>query len=196
MGKLFGILGIGLLLAASTAYAADEEAADAAKAEEKTEEAKTEAKDAAKDAAKPAAATGEVKYGTAGCGLGAIIFGPGTGFTQVLAATTNGSSANQTFGITSGTSGCDASAPAAKSAKVYVKTNRAALAKEIARGKGETINGLAEIASCRNTSAVGTSLQKQFKQIFPNAQASDEQVSDSIVDALKGDASLGCGGLS
>ncbi|HEY5956423.1 MAG TPA: DUF3015 family protein [Polyangiaceae bacterium] len=196
MGKLFGILGIGLLLAASTAYAADDEGADAAKStEEKTEEAKTDVKAAAKEATTPAA-PGEVKYGTAGCGLGAILFGPGTGFTQVLAATTNGSSANQTFGITSGTSGCDASAPAAKSAKVYVKTNRAALAKEIARGKGETINGLAELAACRDSSAVGTSLQKQFKQIFPNAQATDEQVSETIVDVLKNDASLACGSLS
>jgi hypothetical protein len=195
MGKLFSILGVGLLLVVSNAAAADDAPAadDAAKpADEKPAEA---AKPEAKEAAKPAA-SGEVKYGNAGCGLGSIFFGPGTGFTQLLAATTNGSSGTQSFGITSGTSNCDASAPSVKSAKVFVQTNRVALAKDIARGKGETINGLAELAACRDSSAVGTKLQKQFKTIFPNAQASDEQVSDSVVDALKNDPSLACANLS
>ena len=45
-------------------------------------------------------------YGPAGCGLGSMIFEPDSGFTQVFAATTNGTSGNQTFGITSGTSNC------------------------------------------------------------------------------------------
>jgi len=191
MGKLFSILGVGLLLVASTASAADDAAADAAKPAEET------AKPAeAKADAKAPAASGEVKYGNSGCGLGSMLFGPGTGFTQILAATTNGSSANQTFAISSGTSNCDASAPSAKSAKVFVQTNRAALAKDIARGKGETINGLAELSACKDPNAVGAKLQSQFKAIFPTAQTSDEQVSNTVVDMLASDATLACGNLS
>ncbi len=45
-------------------------------------------------------------YGEAGCGLGSMIFGDSPGFVQVLAATTNGCSGSQTFGITTGTSNC------------------------------------------------------------------------------------------
>jgi cell pole-organizing protein PopZ len=200
MGKLFSILGVGLLLVASSANAADTEtaaaeeapAADAAKeVDAKAEEAKAEVK----AVASPETA-GEVKYGSAGCGLGSILFGPGKGITQIFAATTNGTSATQTFGITSGTSNCDASAPSPKTAKVYVQTNRTALAKEIARGKGETISGLAELSGCRDSVAVGSSLQRQFKAIFPSAQVSDEQVSETVVDVLKSDASLACGNLS
>ncbi|HMX95743.1 MAG TPA: DUF3015 family protein, partial [Elusimicrobiota bacterium] len=43
-----------------------------------------------------------------GCGLGYVLFGnnDNTPVMQILAATTNGTSANQTFGMTSGTSGC------------------------------------------------------------------------------------------
>jgi hypothetical protein len=125
-----------------------------------------------------------------------MLFGPGAGITQIFAATTNGTFASQTFGITSGTSNCDASAPSAKSAKVYVETNRAALAKDIARGKGETINGLAELGACKDPNAVATKLQSQFKTIFPSAQTSDAQVSETVVDMLGSDASLGCGNLS
>ena len=43
-------------------------------------------------------------YGPAGCGLGNMIVGGGTGFSQVFASTTNTTSGTQTSGITSGTS--------------------------------------------------------------------------------------------
>ena len=45
-------------------------------------------------------------YGSAGCGLGAIVFGSKPGMIQVLAATTNATFYSQTFGITTGTSEC------------------------------------------------------------------------------------------
>ena len=46
-------------------------------------------------------------YGSAGCGLGSLVFKKND-MTQVLAATTNGTFWSQTFGITFGTSGCNA----------------------------------------------------------------------------------------
>ena len=45
-------------------------------------------------------------YGTAGCGLGSMIFGDQKGAIQILAATTNSIFGTQTFGITTGTSNC------------------------------------------------------------------------------------------
>ena len=44
------------------------------------------------------------KYGTAGCGLGSLVFGNQKGIVQIFAATTNGLFGSQTFGITTGTS--------------------------------------------------------------------------------------------
>jgi hypothetical protein len=135
-------------------------------------------------------------YGPAGCGLGSLIFEPNSGFTQVLAATTNGFSGNQTFGITSGTSNCAGTAGGTAGAKAFVETNRVALAKDIARGQGETIVSLSKLAGCQNAQAVGVSLQRSFQQIFPDASVSDQQVSQSVVEALTKDAALMCGNLT
>ena len=134
-------------------------------------------------------------YGSAGCGLGSLIFEPGTGFTQVFAATTNGLFGTQTFGITSGTSNCAGGSGGSASAKAFVETNRVALAKDIARGQGETIEGLAKLAGCAAPAAVGSSLQRRFDQIFSNVAASDSEVSDNVIEALRTDATLACSAL-
>ncbi|QQR88624.1 MAG: DUF3015 family protein [Myxococcales bacterium] len=67
-------------------------------------------------------------YGAAGCGLGSMLI-DSDGFVQVFAATLNGTSGNQTFGITSGTSNCGDTSPNINSAKAFIQTNREALAK-------------------------------------------------------------------
>ena len=135
-------------------------------------------------------------YGPAGCGLGAMLIGSKPGIVQIFAATTNGIFANQTFGISSGTLGCGAS-PAAgmASAKSYVETNRQSFAKDVARGQGETIANLSQLAGCADTTAVAAKLQANFKTVFPAANVSDTQVSTSTVDLLKSDASLQCSKL-
>jgi hypothetical protein len=136
------------------------------------------------------------KYGPAGCGLGSMIFEPDSGFTQIFAATTNGSSGNQTFGISSGTSNCSNTGGGTASAKAFVETNRAALSKDIARGRGETLMSLSELAGCSDPNAVGQSLQKNFKQIFPTAKTTDAQVGAAVLRTLKSDATLACGNLA
>ena len=74
-----------------------------------------EAKKAVKKTKKKKDASGETSgtsggyvpaYGPAGCGLGSIVMGSKPGFMQVFAASTNGCSGSQTFGITTGTSNC------------------------------------------------------------------------------------------
>jgi len=78
-------------------------------------------------------------YGMAGCGLGSVVIGKSG--SQISAATTNGTSFSQPFGITSGTSNCDAGAASSSTASVtiFVAANREALQKDISRGSGETL---------------------------------------------------------
>src|SRR5256885_15552967 len=116
-------------------------------------------------------------YGAAGCGLGAMLIGSQPGFMQVFAATTNGIFGNQTFGISSGTLGCAGGPSAVASAKSYVETNRQSFAKDVARGQGETIANLSQLAGCADSSAVAAMLQANFRTVFPTANASDTQVS-------------------
>ncbi|MET0389647.1 MAG: DUF3015 family protein [Polyangiales bacterium] len=135
-------------------------------------------------------------YGTAGCGLGSIIFGNSTGIVQIFAATTNGLFGTQTFGITSGTSNCVQTGGNAAGAKAFIQANRETVSKEIARGAGETIINLSSLAGCASASAVGAALQQDFKSIFPNEQVSDVDVSNSVVSTLQAHTELACKSLS
>ncbi|MDQ3337505.1 MAG: DUF3015 domain-containing protein [Myxococcota bacterium] len=138
---------------------------------------------------------GGARYGAAGCGLGSILFGAKPGFMQVFAATTNGTG-GQTFAITSGTSNCDSSAAnEAGIARAFVEANREAFAKDVSRGSGETIQTLASLSGCKDNVAVGVSLQKNFKRIFPSAAASNTDISAAAVDSLKQDKGLACAKL-
>ncbi len=135
-------------------------------------------------------------YGAAGCGLGSLLFEPSNGFTQVFAATTNGTSGNQTFGISSGTSNCDGAGYTPGSTAAFIQSNRSALAKDIVRGNGATISGLADLAGCSDSKAVGRTLKKNFKSIFPSAGVSDKEVSESVIEVLKSEETLACGNLA
>lgn len=190
-------LGLGLLLGASNAFADDE--STGAKAADKVEDAHEAVKDETQGAAQEAGVKGSTdggatKYGPAGCGLGSLIFSPDSGWTQIFAATTNGSSGNQTFGITSGTSNCD-TGPGNATAKNYVEANRTQLAKDISRGKGATLSGLSELAGCSDSKAVGSKLRRNFKRIFPSARVESAAVSESVVELLKSDEALSCSNL-
>ncbi len=196
MRNIVTMLSAGLLLI--TFNAAAEDKAD--KAADDSKNGLEKAKENTQEAANKAGIQGSMpsagaKYGPAGCGLGSLIFKPDSGFTQILAATTNGTSANQTFGISSGTSNCDTGPGNSKSAKAFVETNRAALAKDIARGRGETISSLTALAGCSDPRAVGMKLQHSFRTIFSSAKATDDQVSDSVVNVLSSDSSLSCSNL-
>lgn len=135
-------------------------------------------------------------YGTAGCGLGSLLFGNEPGIVQVLAATTNGTFGTQTFGITSGTSNCVDTKASAASTAAFIQANRETVSKEIARGSGETISSITTLAGCANAAAVGSTLQSEFHAIFPNAQVSDVEVSDSVVKTLQSHPELACHSLS
>jgi hypothetical protein len=143
------------------------------------------------DAENPAA-HGKSTYGLAGCGLGSMIFGDQKGAIQILAATTNGTFGSQTFGISSGTSNCVENGSTARGARTFIEGNREALAKDAARGSGETIVALSAMAGCKDAKAVGATLQKRFAQLFPGEKTPVEQVSENVIKHLRADSSLAC----
>lgn len=131
-------------------------------------------------------------YGDAGCGLGSMIFGNQGGAVQILAATTNGTSGNQTFGITSGTSNCGGLSGGAVATATFIEQNRASVASDAARGVGPSIESLTHLAGCADPEAVGMTLQAHYGFIFPDVSVSDTAVSTTIVDILSNEASLQC----
>jgi len=130
-------------------------------------------------------------YGTAGCGLGSLVFGNQRGAVQVLAATTNGTFGSQTFGITTGTSNCGPGM-LAMGTKNFVEANREVLAKDISRGQGEAIGALTVINACQDSEKVGAALQRNFAAIFPSEKATSDEITQGILQTLHADPALGC----
>jgi hypothetical protein len=86
-----------------------------------------------------------------GCGLGKVVWADYQNqksiAPQVLQSTTNGTSGSQTFGISSGTSGCtnDGTVMAEHKVNVFAAANYDSLSQEMARGGGEHLASLAEL---------------------------------------------------
>ena len=117
-----------------------------------------------------------------GCGLGSIIIKDGdTAVMLSLQATTNGTSGNQTFGITSGTSGCKKTKFVMNErAEEFVASNMDQLAKEIAMGHGESVDTLAELLSVEDKEAFASSLQSNYNSIYTSENVKMADVLDNI----------------
>ena len=91
-------------------------------------------------------AAGENNIGS--CGWGSKLFDGQSGVApQVLAVTTNGTFGNQTFAITSGTSGCtqDGAVKSSWKTALFIDGNKEMLARDMSVGSGETLDSLAHL---------------------------------------------------
>ncbi len=113
------------------------------------------------------------KYGIAGCGLGSMAMGKSGN--QVLAATTNGTSYSQFFGITSGTSNCaeDGLAMVDKEKEYFANANYESLMQEMAQGKGENLVVMASLFGCQSET-FSSSMKTNYGKIFPNNDTDSE----------------------
>lgn len=118
-----------------------------------------------------------------GCGLGSLVIkNQNSTVLQVLAATTNGTSGTQTFGITSGTSNCNKPNNFVSNDKLhkFVNENMDELAMDISAGKGETLNTVAALMNVENKEAFASSLQASFSDIYTSEKVSSAEVIDNI----------------
>lgn len=117
-----------------------------------------------------------------GCGLGSMIIkDDSTAVLLALQATTNGTSGNQTFGITSGTLGCQKTQFVMnEQAEEFVASNMDQLAKEIAIGHGESIDTLAELLEVSDKATFSASLQENYNKIYTSQDVKMADVLDNI----------------
>ena len=107
-----------------------------------------------------------------GCGLGSLAWrGQGGMVPQVLAVTTNGTFGNQTFGITSGTSGCDpqgrVTGGTGRMTLAFLEDNLEQFAMDASAGHGETIDTLAGILNV-DSETLGATVKTNFAALFPD----------------------------
>ncbi|MFZ5875733.1 MAG: DUF3015 domain-containing protein [Nitrospirota bacterium] len=110
-----------------------------------------------------------------GCGLGYLLFQGQKGLIpQVLAATTNGTFGNQTFGMTTGTSGCsqDGIVSREHEAEVYAQATIENLSQEMAQGQGEHLASLATLMGvpAELHAAFFQLTQQHYATLFPTEQ--------------------------
>ena len=121
------------------------------------------------------------------CGWGSKLFSGQKGiFPQSLAVTTNGTSGNQTFAITSGTSGCtqDGVVKSSWRTAAFVDANMNKFARDISRGEGESLDTFAGLLDVEegDKAEFNSTLKNQFASVFPSSQAS----TDEVLSGLKG----------
>jgi len=117
-----------------------------------------------------------------GCGLGSMVIKDDSSAVMLaLQATTNATSGNQTFGITSGTSGCKKTKFVMNErASEFVASNMDTLAKEIAVGHGESVDTLAELLNIEDKVAFASALQANYNNIYSSQSVKMADVLDNI----------------
>lgn len=129
-----------------------------------------------------------------GCGVGSKLFDTQKGVApQVLAVTTNGSTGNQTFGITSGTLGCtqDGLVKSNWKTAMFIDGNREQVARDMSSGSGESLEALSALigVSDEHKPAFFRVTQENFSSIF-RAEAGTEQVMAALREVLARDPEL------
>ncbi len=120
-----------------------------------------------------------------GCGLGSQVFDGEEGlFAHLLAVTTNGTSGNQTFGMTSGTLGCDTTEPVTAAA-LFINENMEEVAENISTGEGESLTTLAELLNIENREDFASTLQQNFSNIYTSESVTAEEVIFNITKTLE-----------
>ena len=130
-----------------------------------------------------------------GCGVGPIVFDGQSGVVpNVLAATTNGTAGNQTFGMTTGTFGCDTTQPIGGSSAVatYLDDNLDNVAQDMARGEGEALASLARVIGIQaeEQQAFFTTVQNEFDNIFASSDVTRQEVMANLHQVLAAHAEL------
>lgn len=129
------------------------------------------------------------------CGWGSKVFDGQSGLApQVLGATTNGTFGNQTFGITSGTSGCtqDGAVRSTWKTAMFIDGNKETLARDMSVGSGEALDSLAHLlgVDAADRAAFNRIARDNMQRIFPRDNAETEQVVAALREVLMSDAKL------
>lgn len=129
----------------------------------------------------------------AGCGLGSMVVDDPSKWSQVLAATLNGTGV-QTIGITFGTSNCveDGVSMSSREKDAFVEANYAELRRDLATGSGAYLSGLASLYGCKGEAAIGFGKALQGNQEKINAAT--PATASGVIDSVVSSSGLSCRG--
>ena len=133
--------------------------------------------------------------GGPGCGWGNMLFEGQRGLpSHLVASTTNGTSGNATFGMTSGTNGCSTKASLTYGGKSWFAMNGMMneLSEDMAMGQGEALTTYAVVLGVAPEDRVyfNSVTHQHFNQIFSSADVTAETVHTNTLAVLKSDPRL------
>lgn len=133
-------------------------------------------------------ASSAFSYDSTGCGLGSMAWRGQSGLVpQVLAVTTNGLFGSQTFGISTGTSGCDPNGRITggtqKMFLTFLENNMEQFAFDASRGEGETLYTIAGILNVPVENVASVS-KDHFNEIFSSENVEVVAVAEEMLHLL------------
>lgn len=133
--------------------------------------------------------------GGPGCGWGNMLFEGQSGLPMHLLATlVNGTSGNATFGMTTGTNGCDTSGSLTYSGKSLLAMNGVLeeVAQDMATGEGEALTALSVSMGvpAEERAHFNAVMHENFASIFTSEEVTAGEVADNIAAVMKKDAKL------
>jgi len=142
----------------------------------------------------PAAALAQ-QNNVGSCGWGTKLFDGQSGIApQAFAGITNATSGNQTFGVSSGTSGCtqDGTVRSTWKTAMFIDGNKERLARDMSVGSGEALESLAHLLGVEpvDRAAFNRIARDNMHRIFPADNAGTEQVVSGLRAVLMSDAKL------
>jgi len=134
-----------------------------------------------------------VAPGGSGCGWGNALFEGQSGpAPHILAATTNGTSGNNTIGMTFGTNGCDVNGKLNYSGKSMLASMMDEFSEDVAKGEGEALTAVAVVMGVqpKDRAHFAQLTHKNFNNLFPNEDVTTDKVYDTLIELMKADKKL------
>jgi len=136
-----------------------------------------------------------VAPGGPGCGWGNLVFEGKSGMpVHLLATIVNGTSGNATFGMTSGTNGCDTNGSLTYSGESLLSMNGVLeeVAQDMATGDGEALTALSVSIGVpsQERAHFNTVMRENFSTIFSHQDVSAGEVMQNITAVMQRDQKL------
>lgn len=131
--------------------------------------------------------------GAGGCGWGSMLFKGNSGLpAHVLAVTTNGSSGNNTFGMTSGTNGCTTNEKINYKGGALASADMDKLAEDMSQGKGEHLEALAQLMGIQPQDRADfyQLVQNNFTALYPSTNTTADHMMVALHDTMIKDPKL------
>ncbi|MDA3869836.1 MAG: DUF3015 domain-containing protein [Gammaproteobacteria bacterium] len=127
------------------------------------------------------------------CGWGNMLFEDQAGIApHFLATTTNGTSGNATFGMTTGTNGCSVDGKLTYGGKSLLGSIMGEFSEDVARGEGEALNAVAVMYGIEqeDRASFATAMHTNFQTLFPSENVTADEVMASMNEIMKANAQL------